>query len=492
LVNLSISTQGGIGCSGDKLRWLDNSSGGWSIIPNSDTDLDCSGVSCLQNSPEDSGGWYSRTLDWEGEGYYGIRGEYECTGVMSNQYSGVKEIFVDGGNAPQITWENPTPEDDTTVNENNAYLNTTINDSSEISSFFDWNYDLKGYWNFEDYNSSGIYDNSSYNNFATFNGNISESNISTGKFGNSLEFNGNDDYLKVNAFYNFTETNFTVMLWGKIETPTGIKTALSQQDGDGTGRSWIIFNDNTCEDGKIATYLGGTILCSNITASVDEWYHVAISYDGTTLKVYVNGEEEASDTRIVDENATGDLIIGQHKGLTNYKFDGELDEVSLFSRTLDSNEIKASYDNNVNRLYHNFTNLNEGTYDYCGYSIDMAGNSVKSCRNVTISVSAFVTNETEARGAIEEGINNSILNNPEIITDQKIYLRYVDNTQKLGSFDKFITNNDQTWVFNYISSEESDTNLTNIGNIVNVWEERNLTYSEIVNQVEGFINSTFV
>lgn len=114
---------------------------------------------------------------------------------------------------------------------------------------------------------------------------------------------------------------------------------------------------------------------------------------------------------------------------------------------------------------------------------------------ITTSSIKLVTcnaNESIARQAIEEGITNSVLSSPETETDQQVYIRYLNNDQSLGSFDKFVSEGNQTWVFNYVTTNESYTNISSLGNIVNVWENESLTYSEIVNQVESFINSTFI
>jgi len=107
-------------------------------------------------------------------------------------------------------------------------------------------------------------------------------------------------------------------------------------------------------------------------------------------------------------------------------------------------------------------------------------------------ITCNLINESEARQAIEEGINNTALNGEIIKTDQQIYIRYLDNTQSLGYFDKFTSKDNQTWVFNYVNSSETFTNITSLGNTVNVWENSSLTYSQIVEQVESFINETLI
>ncbi|MCK4634745.1 MAG: BNR-4 repeat-containing protein, partial [Candidatus Aenigmarchaeota archaeon] len=95
------------------------------------------------------------------------------------------------GTPPVITWEPPTPDDDSFINKDYVYLNTTITDTTNTSTFFDWNYSLMGYWSFEYYNSSGIYDNSTYNNFGTFQGTgFGQDDVTTGKYGSGLKFNG--------------------------------------------------------------------------------------------------------------------------------------------------------------------------------------------------------------------------------------------------------------------------------------------------------------
>jgi len=91
--------------------------------------------------------------------------------------------------------------------------------------------------------------------------------------------------------------------------------------------------------------------------------------------------------------------------------------------------------------------------------------------------------------AIEKGINNSLPNNP-ISSDQQIYIVGLNGQHYLGRFDKTTTKNNQTWAFNYVVSGESFINMSSLFNIVNVWQNSSLNYSQIVSQVENFINNT--
>ncbi len=101
----------------------------------------------------------------------------------------------------------------------------------------------------------------------------------------------------------------------------------------------------------------------------------------------------------------------------------------------------------------------------------------------------LVDNETVAREAIEEGINSSTPN-ATIYTDQQIYIVNEYGEHSLGRFDKVSVLDNQTWGFNYLTGNETATNMTSLFDVVNIWEEMLLTYSQIVSQVSDFIEGT--
>jgi len=73
----------------------------------------------------------------------------------------------------------------------------------------------------------------------------------------------------------------------------------------------------------------------------NRWAHVAMTFDSTHLRLYVNGKEVAVHTLPVPGPAaeTAGLIIGGHRDGTGRNFDGMIDEVALWSRTLTAAEI---------------------------------------------------------------------------------------------------------------------------------------------------------
>jgi len=101
-------------------------------------------------------------------------------------------------------------------------------------------------------------------------------------------------------------------------------------------------------------------------------------------------------------------------------------------------------------------------------------------------------NETLGRQAIEDGINNETPT-ATIYTDLEVDIRYMNGTQSNGVFDKVSFLDNQRWAFNYVTGEESFTNMVSSSyNIFNVWENSALSYNDIVNQVENYINETLL
>ncbi|MBI1969112.1 hypothetical protein HYS48_00320 [Candidatus Woesearchaeota archaeon] len=98
--------------------------------------------------------------------------------------------------------------------------------------------------------------------------------------------------------------------------------------------------------------------------------------------------------------------------------------------------------------------------------------------------------ESKGRIAIEQGINSSLETNRSIFTDQKVYIRYPNNNQKWGSFDKVAMKGVQRWAFNYVTGTEQFTNIVNLNNRVLIWENQSLTSDEIREQVSRLINQT--
>ena len=76
--------------------------------------------------------------------------------------------------------------------------------------------------------------------------------------------------------------------------------------------------------------------------AVNTWTHLAVTYDGATLRLYVNGVQVSSRAQtgnlVTSANPLqigGDSIYGQY-------FQGTIDEVRIYNQALSPSEIQAT------------------------------------------------------------------------------------------------------------------------------------------------------
>jgi len=102
--------------------------------------------------------------------------------------------------------------------------------------------------------------------------------------------------------------------------------------------------------GKLSIYYalnnGGFLAVSTTTTPIiGQWYHLVGTYDGSTMKVYLNGVLE--NTRSVSGNITQNdagLAIGSYNGLPNeFAGDGKISIVRYYHKTLSATEVLQNF-----------------------------------------------------------------------------------------------------------------------------------------------------
>jgi len=81
---------------------------------------------------------------------------------------------------------------------------------------------------------------------------------------------------------------------------------------------------------------------SDMTSYEDTWVHVAVTYDGSEIILYIDGSEDTSlsSTGNID-TASSPVTIGYVDN--NRYFHGNIDEVKIYSCALTADEILAQY-----------------------------------------------------------------------------------------------------------------------------------------------------
>ena len=174
------------------------------------------------------------------------------------------------------------------------------------------------------------------------NGTISGAIWGQGISGSCLVFNGTTGAVKVPSKLNLNPVyGITMMAWAK--TTNYATTKIFQKgdyDGHGLGLgNWGGWGCQIRLVGNIAQGLswGGGLPILN------QWYHLAMTYDGAELKLYVNGQlrNSMAVTGLLYVNSR-DLAIGSDDGTQKF-FNGSIDECKFFNRALDQTEIQANF-----------------------------------------------------------------------------------------------------------------------------------------------------
>ena len=98
----------------------------------------------------------------------------------------------------------------------------------------------------------------------------------------------------------------------------------------------------------LSSHGSNPVIKSDNDLSADTWYYVALTMDSSSMSLYINGVYHKSGTSRI--NLTPNDIkfrIGFNEGLTTAQryFNGSIDEVLIFNRSLSLEAVQALYDN---------------------------------------------------------------------------------------------------------------------------------------------------
>jgi hypothetical protein len=186
-------------------------------------------------------------------------------------------------------------------------------------------------YGFEEGSGTAIGDVSGQNN----NGVASGTTWSTaGKFGNALVFNGTNAVVTVpNAASLQLTTAVTLEAWVfPTAAPTGWRAII---DKNVDGYYLFASTDNGNRPGAGGTWTNGNKnVFGTSVLPVNTWTHLASTFDGTTVRLFVNGVQVASLAQTVPlATTTATLQIGGD-AYTGENFAGLIDEVRVYNRAL--------------------------------------------------------------------------------------------------------------------------------------------------------------
>jgi len=176
----------------------------------------------------------------------------------------------------------------------------------------------------------------------------------------SINFDGVDNSA---AFaLNPSVTNkITISLWIKPSNNTGISWILGRE-----GAYRMLYTSTLfiwdCSTVNNSWYTSGTNLVSSPMSVYDKWRHIVGTYDGSNLRLYIDGILHVTGANISGNIATVGMNLGLMKsfvaGLTSGK--GSIGQIQFYNRALSATEILQNYNSTKQRYIYNQPIINNG------------------------------------------------------------------------------------------------------------------------------------
>lgn len=156
---------------------------------------------------------------------------------------------------------------------------------------------------------------------------------------------------------------FTIMAWvydsDQDDAADDNRNIMSKGDQGGTAWNSFVFQIN--DDKKITLYIGDgpggpfgiyTAIVGATPVPFQKWTHVAGTYDGNQIRIYIDGKEDAAPLDkapiVGDLYDAGNLAIGRQSQADcnaphNSCWKGMLDDIHLYDKAIGSAEIQKHY-----------------------------------------------------------------------------------------------------------------------------------------------------
>ena len=205
------------------------------------------------------------------------------------------------------------------------------------------------------------------------NGVVYGASLTTDRFGNpdkAYQFNGTSNYIDIPGTNNLhLNTNgLSLAAWINFTEPSDIHAIVGKHiSGYGNGY-YLMIRPATIIEFLVDSDYG---LRSTESYNDGNWHFVVGTFDGSTMKLYVDGALKSSQPKTYSSLNDSTLTIGKHHaGVATDFFNGKIDDIRIFDKAIGEAEVL--------QLFNDGINLNQGLvahYPFNGNANDASGNN---------------------------------------------------------------------------------------------------------------------
>ena len=157
--------------------------------------------------------------------------------------------------------------------------------------------------------------------------------------GEAVDFYGDEDRVQISddSSLGSMET-ITISAWVKPDSLSGRDDLVKKG-----GSYWFNIQDN----GELSTYLNGIdpnpgYYQSNSKIKVDEWTHIAFTYNGSQIRQFIDGDLDKIHSGLSGSvsSSNKDLRLGEHNG---GGIDGSLDNIKIYPYAVSDSKVQQLY-----------------------------------------------------------------------------------------------------------------------------------------------------
>ena len=338
---------------------------------------------------------------------------------------------------------------------------------------------LVGWWPF----NGNANDESGNGNNGTVNGATLTSDRN-GNVNKAYSFDGVDDFIEIQSNSNLQLTNnYTLCGWFNADvffnTNVSDRSIISKVQSSGwNGGYEVIIGGNTNDIAHVGNVAGNNFVLGSTGYSIGVWYMFLVTYDGNTMKLYMNGILVNS-TTINGNLQTSNLplLFGKRDGNIQY-FDGKLDDIGIWNRALTQQEITALYNSCSTPPTATITPNGNTTFCQGGnVALQASGGNSYSWSNGATTQSITVTQGNTYTVTVTDG-NGCTASASQVVTVNPI-------PSVNFSLPAFISNTVNNFSLNATPSGGTFSGTGVNGNIFNAsqagWGNKTISYSVSVN-----------
>ncbi|NIQ11129.1 MAG: hypothetical protein GWN67_17985, partial [Phycisphaerae bacterium] len=194
---------------------------------------------------------------------------------------------------------------------------------------------LVAHWKFDEISGSTATDSAGTNNGAL----IGPPTWTSGRLDGALSFDGAGDYVVFAPVGPLASDTFTAQAWVRLDASAGPWNPVLMQNTSVGNYGFFFYISNKRPDVYIFGSSGFVQASSPETINANQWYHVAITNNGSELKLYVDNQLKDSETSTGFTGVNQNAYVGYEPIASTY-YKGLIDDVRIHDRAISESEFK--------------------------------------------------------------------------------------------------------------------------------------------------------